>query len=75
MPTKFSNLRDLVQVDNTKIATVDVIDWFGLRTRTIKVFQEQYSCYWRFLDTGEYTYGNAMENLYKAYQVKQLCNV
>lgn len=75
---KFSNFRMIEEkgtnaLDTTFLAEVDVttgILWWK-KTECRKVFKE-YAGFWYFVDTGKFTPGIEIENLYRAYKASYL---
>jgi hypothetical protein len=75
---KITNFRDLVLLDeNSAVAKVDVttgnLFWKKTETKlvTVEVFAGKPFGFWRWVDTGRFTLGTQVENLYSSYTITQ----
>ena len=75
---KISNFKWLTQGDvPTRLASVDVTTgclWWR-KTETRKVYQNHYSSFWRWLDSGKFTPGTEVETLADAAEARRSLNL
>lgn len=75
---KITNFRDYKIVgtnilDKIEYATVDVTSgiWFWKTTVPLRVSKKYYGSYWQFTDTGKFTPGFVLEELYDSYMARE----
>lgn len=75
---KITNFRNLICTNGLKPfsycefaeVTVETGCLWWKKFTTVTVFKEQYLSHWRFVDTGNYTPGRVVENMYASYIAK-----
>jgi hypothetical protein len=70
---KISDIQNIGSTTGYKFASVLVTTgyWFWRKSKRVKIYKENMSSYWRFMDSGEYTPDRDVEKLVSAYEAKK----